>query len=265
MFSIQFGASLAKQLFPHLGAAGTTSLRVLFSAIILTVVARPWNTKIPFKGWQIIALYGLSLGSMNLLFYMALERIPLGIAVALEFVGPLGVSLFYSRKKADVFWIVLAVIGILILIPFDIGSSHALNLKGVAYALAAGFFWGLYIIFGRLASAVGPGLAISAWGMWFAVLAVIPWGFTLHGAKLAKIGLWPLALVVALLSSAIPYALEMQALKKIPPKTFGVMMSLEPAIATLMGLIFLHEYLHWYQWMAIVLVIVASWGSSSNK
>lgn len=265
MFSIQYGASLAKQLFPVLGAAGTTSLRVLFSAVVLTIIARPWKTKISVKGWQLIALYGVSLGCMNLLFYMALEKIPLGIAVALEFIGPLGVSLYYSRKKIDLLWIALALIGILVLIPYDMSSAHALNLQGIALALAAGFFWGLYIVFGRQASQVGPGLTVTAWGMWFAVLAVFPWGLVHDSHKISNVSLWPLALVVALLSSTIPYALEMQALKKIPAKTFGVMMSLEPAIATLIGFIFLHEYLAWYQWSAIVLVVMASGGSSSSK
>ena len=265
MFSIQYGASVAKSLFPHLGAWGTTTLRVLFSAIVLTAIARPWNTKISWKSWQAIALYGVSLGSMNLLFYMSLQRIPLGIAVALEFIGPLGVSLYLSRKKSDLLWILLAVIGIVILIPFNISSVNALDLKGIAYALAAGFFWGLYIIFGRRASEAGPGLVVTAWGMWFAFIAVIPWGWVHQSHKIFQWGLWPLAVVVALLSSTIPYALEMQALKKIPPKTFGILMSLEPAIATLMGFLFLHEHLAWYQWSAIGLVVVASAGSSSSK
>ncbi|KYG67077.1 transporter [Bdellovibrio bacteriovorus] len=265
MFSIQYGASLAKQLFPVLGAAGTTTLRVLFSAIVLTVMARPWKTKIPIKSWQVIALYGLSLGSMNLLFYMALQKIPLGIAVALEFVGPLGVSLYYSRKKIDLLWIGLALLGIIVLIPFDMTSAHALNLKGIALALAAGFFWGLYIIFGRKAAQAGPGLTVTAWGMWFAVLAVTPWGVSWDSEKISNISLWPVALAVALLSSTIPYALEMQALKKIPAKTFGVMMSMEPAIATLIGFIFLQEMLTGLQWVAVASVAIASAGSARSS
>lgn len=266
MVSIQYGASLAKQLFPVLGAAGTTTLRVFFSALILTVVGQPWKTKISLKNWPIIALYGLSLGSMNLLFYLALERIPLGIAVALEFLGPLGVSLFFSRKKSDLIWILLAVVGIVVLIPFDLSSPQALDVQGIALALAAGFFWGLYIVFGRKAGPAGPSLVITAWGMWFAVLAVMPWGLSLHAAKISNITFWPLAFAVAILSSTIPYALEMHALKKIPPKTFGVMMSIEPAIATLIGLIFLRESLTASQWLAIACVAVASAGSAwENK
>lgn len=264
MFSIQYGASLAKQLFPVLGAAGTTTLRVLFSALVLSVIARPWRTKIPLKSWQIIALYGLSLGCMNLLFYLALEKIPLGIAVALEFVGPLSVSLYFSKKKSDWLWIGLAWIGIVVLIPFDMSSAQALNLKGIALALGAGFFWGLYIVFGRKAAAAGPSLTVTAWGMWFAVLAVLPWGLSWNSDKISNVGLWPLAFAVALLSSTIPYALEMQALKKIPAKTFGVMMSMEPAIATLMGFIFLQEMLTGLQWVAVASVAIASAGSARN-
>lgn len=264
MFSIQYGASIAKQLFPFLGPAGTTSLRVLFAAILLSVISRPWKTKLSSDAWYVIALYGLSLGCMNLLFYLALEKIPLGIAVALEFVGPLGVSLFLSRKKLDLLWILLAVVGILILLPIDISAGSDLNWQGIALALAAGFFWGLYIVFGRKAGQTGSSLVVTTWGMWFAAIAVMPWGLAFRGADIANLSLWPTALIVALLSSTIPYALEMKALKNIPPKTFGVMMSIEPAVAALMGFLFLHERLTMSQWTAIVLVAVASAGSASS-
>lgn len=263
MFSIQYGASLAKTLFPALGPWGTTFLRVLFSASVLLILARPWKVRLERSMWKSIALYGFSLGSMNLLFYLSLQKIPLGVAVTLEFVGPLGVALLWSRNKSDFLWIALAAAGIFLLLPYDMSAPGSLDPLGVFLALAAGVFWGLYIIFGRQASAHGAGLVITAWGMCFAALAVLPWGFLFNFKSAMQVSLWPLALAVALLSSTIPYSLEMQALKKIPVKTFGIFMSLEPAIAILVGALFLKEYLEWYHGVAVGCVMLASAGSAT--
>ncbi|MEO5968588.1 MAG: EamA family transporter [Bdellovibrionia bacterium] len=261
MTSIQFGATFAKQLFPFVGTAGSSTLRLLLATVILFVVWKPWRGKISRAEIRSIALYGISLGSMNLLFYMALARIPLGIGVALEFTGPLAVSLASSRRIGDVFWAVLAVTGILLLMPVS-DASTALDPIGVGYALAAGVAWALYILFGQRAGASMHGGRATSLGMLVATLVVLPIGVFQEGAKLLDLKLFPIAFSVALLGSAVPYTLEMFVLKKLPAKTFGILMSLEPAIAAISGLFLLNERLSLVQWSAIGCIIAASTGSS---
>ncbi len=241
MFSIQFGASIAKQLFPLAGVAGTSALRVAISALILSFVARIWKHNISKRQLPVVAGYGLSLGAMNLLFYFSLERIPLGIAVALEFTGPLAVSLFYSRKAIDLIWIVLAGVGIYLLLPISSVGGDSLDITGIVLALLAGFFWGLYILFGKSVGKDGSSLQVTAWGMWFATLVTLPAGLYLNGPEISNPSLPPMATGIAILSSALPYFLEMKAMRNIPAKTFGIPMSMEPVIATLMGLFILKE------------------------
>lgn len=262
MLSIQFGASVAKQLFPLAGAAGTTALRVSFSAVILFLVSRAWQARFTFRNLLPIAAYGMSLGLMNLLFYFSLERIPLGIAVALEFTGPLAVAVLSSRRAVDYIWVLLAALGIYLILPHaDLDS--ALDPVGIFYALAAGFFWALYIVFGKSAGKLGGSLHITSWGMAFAALVCLPAGLLVDGPAKVLDPQWiPMGILVAILSSALPYSLEMRALKNLPTKTFGILMSLEPAVATLMGFLFLKEYLTLQQGLAIVCVILASLGSA---
>lgn len=261
MLSIQFGASLAKGLFPTLGAIGTSTLRIVFAAIILIIILKPWRTQISTQSLRKISLYGIALGMMNLTFYLAIQRIPLGIAVALEFVGPLGVAILASRQKLDFLWAALAIFGIVLIIPQWDGPQH-LDLMGVALALTAGLCWGLYIIFGqKIDGAISSRAAVSI-GMVVAGLVVLPFGITTAGSDLLQIKLWPLAIGVALLSSALPYWLEMIALRALPARNFGILMSLEPVIASLSGYLFLAESLTLKQMTAIVLVISASWGST---
>lgn len=198
---------------------------------------------------------------MNLSFYFALERIPLGIAVALEFTGPLAVAIFSSKKRVDYLWALLAGIGIYLLLPAT-DTNTSLDLLGVFFALLAGFFWAMYIIFGKKAGGDVHGGVATAMGMSFAALMVIPWGVILDTPAMFSIEALPLGLFVGLFGSAIPYALEMVALKKMPEQTFSVLMSLEPAIASLMGLLFLSEILSPLQWTAISCVVISSFGSS---
>ena len=198
---------------------------------------------------------------MNLTFYFALERIPLGIAVALEFTGPLAVAILASKNKVDYVWAVLAAVGIFLLLPLN-ATSAALDPLGIFFALLAGFFWALYILFGKKAGGDTHGGVATAVGMSFAALMVIPWGLMLDTPAMFTVEALPLGIFVGLFGSAIPYALEMIALKKMPPQTFSVLMSLEPAIASLMGLMFLSEILTTTQWLAILCVIVSSLGST---
>ncbi len=261
MIVIQGGASLAKTLFPLVGPAGTTSLRLTFSAVILLLVFRPWRSPLTRKQLFTLALYGVFLGGMNYLFYLSIERIPLGIAVALEFTGPLAVALFSSKRALDFIWVFLAVLGIICLMPFT-QLSEPLDGWGIFLALAAGACWAGYILFGQKAGSDIPGGTAVSVGMVFAALAFVPIGVTQTGARLFSWDVIPLGIAVAILSSALPYSLEMVALKGLSRSTFSILMSLEPMFATLSGYIFLSENLTPLQLVAVGLVISASLGSS---
>ncbi len=263
MLSIQIGASIAKRLFPLAGAAGTSALRVSISALVLLLVAQVWKYKIPRKNFPVIAAYGFSLGAMNLLFYFSLERIPLGIAVALEFTGPLAVALLSSKRALDLVWAVLAALGIYLILPLD-ASQASLNGAGILLALAAGFFWGLYILLGKSAGKDGSSLQVTAWGMLFAAMVTLPFGIVMNGEQIKNPSLLPMGLLIAILSSALPYSLEMKAMRNIPAKTFGILMSMEPVVATLIGFILLRESLTISQGAAIVCIVAASAGSTAT-
>jgi inner membrane transporter RhtA len=260
MLSIQFGASFAKQIFPIAGAAGMALIRLGFATLILWSMIRPWRSPLMRSHLKLIFRYGLVLGLMNLSFYLALDRIPLGIAVTLEFVGPLAVAMLSSRSRLDFFWALLAGLGVYLILP---QSQHAnLDLWGIIFALVAGGFWGLYIIFGKKAGAEVPSQIAAAWGMLFAFVSVLPLGLFLDGAKVLNPDLLLSGFAVALFSSALPYSLEMFSLKKIPAKTFGILMSLEPAIASLAGFLVLSESLQLQQWLAIISIMLASLGTT---
>lgn len=257
MVSLQCGATFAKSLFPAVGPAGTSSLRVGFSALILIVAWRPWRRSLSTReaGW--IALYGAALGAMNLLFYLALARLPLGPAVAIEFAGPLAVALIASRRASDFLWIGLAVLGLMLLLP--IATTDGLDPVGVALDLGAALCWALYILFGQRAGRVDGGQAVSL-GMLTAALVVAPFGVAEAGSSLLAPGILIAGLAVAVMSSALPYSLEMVALRRLDRKSFGVLMSLEPAVAACAGLTLLGERISLVQSLAIGLVIAASVG-----
>ena len=261
MITIQSGASIAKQLFPQIGPDGTTALRLGFSALVLWLVFRPWRALPKGRDWQAIVVYGLCLGGMNILFYLAIARIPLGIGVALEFTGPLAVALFSSRRKRDLMWVACAIAGILLLLP-DMRGTDALDPVGVILALAAGACWAGYILFGKKTNSQSSGGITVALGMTVAAAVLVPTGFITQGAALLSWEVLPLGFLVGILSSAIPYSLEMVALRNMTSQNFSVFMSMEPAIAALAGFIILAELLTLWQWLAIGLVIVASLGSS---
>ncbi len=260
MASIQTGASLAKSLFPLVGAQGTTSLRLIFASVILLLVLRPWRARFTAKSLRTVFIYGIALGGMNFLFYMSLRSVPLGIAVALEFTGPLAVALFASRKPLDFVWIALAAIGLLLLIP--IGQENAnLDMTGVAYALGAGVCWAAYILFGQKAGE-DNGIQTAALGVLIAAIFIAPIGVVHAGSALWDISLIPTAIAVAVLSTALPYSLEMVALTRMPARTFGTLASIEPAFGALSGILFLSEHLSLLQWLAISAIIMASAGAT---
>lgn len=258
MASIQAGAALAKSLFTVLAPEGVTALRITLAALLLLIVWRPWRSPPSPRARPWILVYGVALGTMNLLFYLAIARIPLGVAVALEFTGPLAVAMLGSRRLADLLWAGLAAAGVAMLSPlFAIGAP--LDPIGVLLALAAGACWGLYIVFGQKAGGGAPGSS-AALGMTVAALVAAPVGAAVSGSALLNLALLPAALGVAVLSSALPYSLEMFALSRIDRRVFGIAMSLEPAVAAVAGLVLLHEGLSAIQACAIVLVMAASLG-----
>ena len=263
MVSIQSGAALAKRIFPLVGAAGASALRLVFAAAILLLVWKPFGrNRMDSVGPAVrraVVFYGVSLGSMNLLFYFALERIPLGLAVAFEFCGPLTIALIRSRRALDVLWVVCAVSGLALLLP--LGNTARLDPIGVAFALAAGVCWALYIVFGQAAGAAMHGGTAVALGMSIAAVIVVPVGVISAGRSLLSWDAVRAAIGIAVLSSALPYSLEMYALKRMPAQVFGVLMSIEPAIGALSGLVFLSERLSSLQWVGIGLIMMASTGS----
>ncbi len=260
MASIQSGASLAKSMFPIVGAQGTTTLRLIFASVIMLLILRPWRAKLNAKSLKTVIVYGMALGGMNFLFYMSLRSVPLGIAVALEFTGPLAVAIYASRRAIDFVWIALAITGLLLLIPTG-ENAHAIDLVGASYALGAGICWALYILFGQKAGA-DNGVQTAALGVIIAALFIAPIGIAHAGAALLTPSLIPIAIGVALLSTALPYTLEMIALTRMPARTFGTLMSIEPAFGALSGLLFLNEVLSFAQWMAISCIIMASVGAT---
>ncbi|SUX28535.1 Inner membrane transporter rhtA [Cedecea davisae] len=260
MTSIQSGASLAKSLFPAIGPQGVTALRLLLGTLILVVIFKPWRLR--FKPEQRLPLlfYGLALGSMNYLFYVSLRTVPLGIAVALEFTGPLAVALFGSRRAVDFIWVVLAVAGLWFLLPLGQDISQV-DLTGAAFALGAGACWAVYIITGQKAGAEhGP--ATVAFGSLIAAVIFVPLGVWEASGSLLQWSLLPIGLAIAVLSTALPYSLEMIALTRLPTRTFGTLMSLEPGLAALSGMLFLGEHLTLIQWLALLCIIAASAGST---
>jgi inner membrane transporter RhtA len=262
MVCFQAGAALAKGLFPAVGAAGTAALRLALASLILLAVWRPWRIRLAAREMRVIAIYGLALGCMNFFFYLSLRTIPLGIAVALEFTGPLALAMASSRRAVDFVWVAMAALGLLALLPLGLGKP--LDPLGAGCALAAGLCWALYIWFGRKAGAVHGGRT-TALGMVVGALVIVPVGIAQCGAQLFAPAILPTALGVALLSSALPYSLEILAMPRLPTRTVGVLMSLNPALGALSGLSFLGERLSWSQWAAIASIMAASAGSAATS
>jgi inner membrane transporter RhtA len=258
--SVQFGSGLAKTLFDDLGPGGTVLLRVLFAALVLGLIWRPAVRGHGRRDLLVAAAFGLSLAGMNASFYAALDRIPLGIAVTFEFVGPLGVALAGSRKALDLVWVALAAAGILLL--SDFGSGGGLDGLGVALALLAGGFWAAYILLAARTGEVFPGGGGLSLAMVVATAILLPIGIADGGDSLLQPELLALGAAVAMLSSAIPYSAELEALRRMPKRVFGVLMSLEPAAAALAGFVVLSEELSARELVAIALVVAASAGVS---
>ena len=260
MASLCVGTSLAKSLFPLVGAEGTSAYRVGFSALVLGLIWRPWRMPMSRRDLTAVATYGAVMGAMNLCFYMALRTIPMGLAIAIEFSGPLSLAMVHARRPSHFACIGLAVAGLSLLLPFG-DVSLALDPVGVGFAAAAAVFWALYIVAGQRTGHLHGGRSVAL-GMATAALVVAPFGLVAAGARLLNPAALGLGLAVALISSALPYSLEMVALRGISKRSFGVLLSLEPAVGALAGLLLLGEHLVGRQWLAIALVIAASIGTA---
>jgi inner membrane transporter RhtA len=266
MVSTYAGAAFAKQLFPLVGAEGVVALRVGLSALLLAAFARPWRVLPSRAEIPTLLLYGLTLGCMNLLIYRAFARIPIGIAVSIEVMGPLAVVLLSSRRARDFVWVACAAFGLWLLLPLRTAAG-ALDPAGVACAAGAAFCWALYIVFGKRASqsqAQSSGSGTVAWGMLAASLFIVPIGAGYAGSALLSPFALAAGLAVAVLSSAAPYTLEMIALRRLPRRVFGILVSASPAVAALAGFVVLGERLGGLQWLGIGLVMVACGATAAS-
>jgi len=257
--SVQAGASVAKSLFPELGPPGVVWLRLLFGSIALWVIARPQLRGRPRAELRLVAALGIVLVSMNVSFYESIDRLPLGVAVTVEFLGPLAVAIIGSRRRIDFLWVALAGLGVALLSE---GAGSNVHATGLALAALAGLFWALYIYLSVPIGRAYPGASGLAPAMVLGALLITPWGIVSSGGHLREPQLVGAAVGVGLLSSALPWSLELEALRRLPTHVFGVVLSLEPAVAALAGFVFLHEHLRVRAWLAIGLVVLASAGAA---
>ncbi|EEY88959.1 putative membrane protein [Acinetobacter lwoffii SH145] len=259
MISMQSSGSFAKYLFGQFPILTVSAMRLLLGAVILALIFKIWQIHFRQIKWPAIISYGLALAGMNLLFYLSIDRLPLGIAVSFEFIGPLSVALFYARQKFDFIWVGLAILGLVLLFPFD-QAAQPLDPIGIAFALGAGACWALYIVAGQRPSGVSGNHTVCL-GMFVGMLVLMPIALL---AGMPAHTFEPMSLLyfvaLAVLASALPFTLEMIALRNLSALSFGTLMSLEPAIAALSGLVFLGETLLWTQWLALATIISASVG-----
>lgn len=259
MISMQSSGSFAKMLFDQFPIVTVSAMRLLLGALVLALIFKIWHVHFKQVKWKAIMSYGVALAGMNLLFYFAIDRIPLGIAVSFEFIGPLSVALFHARQKFDFIWVGLAILGLVLLFPFD-QTAQALDPIGILLALGAGSCWALYIIAGQKPSGVSGNHTVCL-GMFVGMCILMPIALF---SGMPAMTFEPISLMyflgLAILASALPFTLEMIALRNLSALSFGTLMSLEPAIAALSGFVFLGEHLLWTQWLALATIISASIG-----
>ncbi|MGP3963807.1 EamA family transporter [Nonomuraea sp. 3N208] len=259
IFSVQLGAGLAKELFAVLPPSAVVFLRIAGGALVMGAFIRPRLKGLAWRDWAVGIGFGVTLAVMNLSFYEALSRLPMGIAVAIEFLGPLGVAVAASRRRIDLLWVGLAGAGVVLLAPW--GESASVSWAGIGFAMVAGACWAGYILLSAAAGQRFPGTSGLSFAMIVSAVVIAPVGVTTGGADLLQPELLLIGLGVGLLSSVIPYSLELQALRRMPKHAFGILMSLEPAVAALIGVLLLAEILNVQQWAAIVCIVAASLGS----
>ena len=259
MLCVQSSGSLAKILFQQFPVLTVSAMRMLLGALILAIIFQIWKINFKSVRWSSILSYGIALAGMNGLFYLSIERLPLGIAVSFEFIGPLSVALYYARQKYDLLWVCMAILGLILLFPFD-QATQSLDLTGIAFAIGAGACWALYIIAGQRPSGISGNHTVCL-GMFVGMLCLLPIAlFTGMPASVFEPSNLIYFIALAVLASALPFSLEMIALRNLSALSFGTLMSVEPAIAALSGFVFLGEQLLWTQWLALAVIIAASIG-----
>lgn len=259
--SVQSGAAVATKLFPAVGPAGAVFLRLVFSAIVVWALARPRIRSIPRRHLGLGVVFGVVLAAMNLCFYLSLNRIPLGVAVTVEFLGPLGVAVAGSRRLLDLLWVGLAAVGVVLLA----GSGGHLDVVGIVLAAMAGACWAAYILLSQRVGRVMPGLTGLAIALSVGAVVMAPLGIAVGGTALLRPENLGRGAAIAVLSSAVPYSLELAALRRLEASVFSVLMSLEPAMGALSGLVFLGQSLRWREYVAIGCVMAASIGATARS
>ncbi len=271
MISYQISASFAKQLFSVMDPLSVTILRLCFAAVIVCVMFRSWQVfkRLPFLKWRDLLCYSAALCVMNVLFYMSLGKLPQGIAVGLEFIGPLGLALLSIQRRSDYVWVLLAIAGIALMVPWGQAASADFSIFGAACALGAGLCWAFYIYFGQKVVHQNIGMHALTIAICLSALILLPIGLYRNAPALLETQYWGKALAIAVLATAIPYALDLKALKQLNKLSYGTLSSLSPALAALAGLLLLGERIGALQWLALLCVMAASVGvtlrSSSSK
>jgi inner membrane transporter RhtA len=262
MISYQISASFAKQLFSVLDPLTVTILRLCFAAILVTLMFRSWRiiSRLPYLRWRDLLCYSASLGLMNILFYLSLDKLPQGIAVGLEFAGPLGLALLSVKYRSDYIWVLLAIIGIVLMVPWGSANAENFSVFGAACALGAGFCWAIYIYFGQKVVQQNIGMHALTIAIIISALALLPIGLYQDAPALVQTQHWGKVLMVALLATTIPYALDLLALKSLSKLSYGTLSSLSPALAALAGMVLLKEQINTWQWVALGCIMLASVG-----
>jgi inner membrane transporter RhtA len=254
--SLNAGAAIAKQLFPAVGVEGVTAYRIGFAALLMMAIFRPWRVPLTWRQAGNVAVYGSVIGLMNLLIYRSFSHIPMGIAVAIEVSGPLTVAVLSSRRPRDFAAVGLAIVGLYFLLPIH-GEVNQLDPVGVAYAAGAAVCWALYIVFGKRVSTMHGGQSV-AWGMTAGALFIVPLGAWTSGATMLTPSFMAVGLAIAVMSSALPYTLEMVSMRRLSSRTFSMFSSGAPAISALAGMLILGEHLTPTQWWAIASIVAAT-------
>lgn len=262
ILSVQFGAGIAKSLFDEIAPTTIVWLRLVTSAVVLVAIARPVLRGRSRTDWLVVLAFGLCLGVMNWAIYQAFARIPLGIAVTLEFIGPLTLAVIGSRRVRDLLWVLLAGLGVAVL---GLSGGGEVNLAGALFALLAGAMWASYILLAGQTGRRWPGFDGLALASVFATLLLTPFAIGEGGGDLLDLHILLLGAAVGLLSSVVPYTCELVALRSIRASVFSILMSLEPAAAALAGIIVLQEFLTWEQWLAMTFVVIASVGATRSS
>lgn len=262
MTSYQISASFAKQLFEVLDPLTVTILRLCFAAIIICLMFRSWKiiSRLSFLKWRDLLCYSAALCLMNVLFYMSLGKLSQGIAVGLEFIGPLGLALLSIKQRSDYIWVLLAILGIALMVPWGQANSDNFSVFGALCALGAGFCWALYIYFGQRVVQQNIGMHALTIAISLAALTLLPIGLYHNAAALVDTQYWAKAIAIAILATAIPYALDLKALQHLSKLSYGTLSSLSPALAALTGLVLLGEQISLLQWVALFCVMLASVG-----